>query len=451
MLLYIDTTTSATFQSGPAVGRTLSGISLIRGDLLQIDLSFCSNNSVYELDPASSGLTASGSLAIKQSGQYAGTLLAQGSTVATVSSSTPTYGFVKSGSGSSSVYTFGVNLNTTALAALFAAVSGVEPVSVSAMLEVSWTINGLVTSTNALPVTIYNDVNRTGASPVTPTNPTVAWSALTGVPSFVTSSALSAYATVASLASYATTAALSAYATTASLSSYVTTTALSAYATTASLASDVTTSSLGSSIATAFGVSGTGSPIYGLTVGTSPTPSQINGSLSVTTALGTLQNWINNLVSNYVGNVNGIQPVSNSVTLKAGDITGLTINGTTGTQVSSVTGSGSSTFTLNPSNLSTLTSVTPATGTTGSSSNSGKDEFVYFAHGSTIATYTHQLPSDATSTLGQIVTIGSKSAVTAFTLSLGGQTLLGTSPTALAANQVVAFQKVATSTWFRTL
>lgn len=118
--------------------RALSSLEFKRRDNDSIELQFLRDAAVQEL-PA--GTTAR--VGIKPAGEYDAAFLA----VTTLT---------QSGTGTATVYSGALNLNTTAMAAAFAA----EPVSISAMLEVEWVTGQVVSSSKTLPTTIQNDVIR---------------------------------------------------------------------------------------------------------------------------------------------------------------------------------------------------------------------------------------------------------------------------------------------------
>lgn len=81
----------------------------------------------------------------------------------------------------------------------------------------------------------------------------------------------------------------------------------------------------------------------------------------------------------------------------------------------------------------------------------GNDEELYLTPAGTIAALTITFPTDALSRIGQQIGFTSTQIVTALTLTLPGSvTIVGTSPTALAANSRYIFIKVAANTWIAT-
>lgn len=118
--------------------RPLSLLEFKRRDNDSIELQFLRDAVVQQL-PA--GTTAR--VGIKPEGDYDAPFLA----VTTLT---------QSGTGTATMYSGELNLNTTALATAFAT----EPVTLPAMLEVEWVTGDVVSSSKTLPATIHNDVIR---------------------------------------------------------------------------------------------------------------------------------------------------------------------------------------------------------------------------------------------------------------------------------------------------
>lgn len=97
----------------------------------------------------------------------------------------------------------------------------------------------------------------------------------------------------------------------------------------------------------------------------------------------------------------------------------------------------------------TVQSVSPLTGATVTATITGVNETAYVTPAGTIAALTYALPADANSRIGQTLTVFSTQIVTALTVTLNGNTIIGTTPNALAVNTPVSFRKVAASTWIR--
>lgn len=118
--------------------RTLTKLEFKRRDNDSIELVFLRAGEVQEL---SSGTTAR--LGIKADADYDSEFLALTT-------------LTQSGTGEATVYSGELNLNTTAISTAFAA----EPVTFAAMLEVEWTTGSVISSSQTLAVTIFNDVIR---------------------------------------------------------------------------------------------------------------------------------------------------------------------------------------------------------------------------------------------------------------------------------------------------
>jgi hypothetical protein len=118
--------------------RPLSLLEFKRRDNDSIELQFLRDAVVQQL-PA--GTTAR--VGIKPDGDYDAPFLA----VTTLT---------QSGTGTATVYSGALNLNTTALATAF----DDEPVTLPTMLEVEWLTGDVVSSSKTLPATIHNDVIR---------------------------------------------------------------------------------------------------------------------------------------------------------------------------------------------------------------------------------------------------------------------------------------------------
>jgi len=118
--------------------RPLSLLEFKRRDNDSIELQFLRDAVVQQL-PA--GTTAR--VGIKPEGDYDAEFLA----VTTLT---------QSGTGTATVYSGALNLNTTALATAF----DDEPVTLPTMLEVEWLTGDVVSSSKTLPATIHNDVIR---------------------------------------------------------------------------------------------------------------------------------------------------------------------------------------------------------------------------------------------------------------------------------------------------
>ena len=118
-------------------GRLITQLDLKRRDKDLIELQFIRAGVVQEM----AGYTANAGM--KPAGEYATTFLSSGP-------------FAKSGSGTSTVYSAELNLNTIEMDAAFAS----EPASIMAMLEVEWSAGSVISSSTTLPVKVANDVIR---------------------------------------------------------------------------------------------------------------------------------------------------------------------------------------------------------------------------------------------------------------------------------------------------
>ena len=139
MMIYVDLATGNIIQS-LTFPRQLDSLMLKRGDNLQLQVIFSNNGVQAEVGNG----TETGILGIKSQGNYGGGYLASA------------MGWTKNGAGSSAVYTFNLNLNTEELATAFGA--DPEPSDIPAVIEVQWSVGGMVASTLTLSITIQNDV-----------------------------------------------------------------------------------------------------------------------------------------------------------------------------------------------------------------------------------------------------------------------------------------------------
>jgi len=137
MRVFIDLN-SRSFVTSPVLLNRVPELFFTRRDNLPVEVQFVRSGTVVEL-----GAGAAGKMGIKKA--YDGDFLAYDSA------------WTKSGSGSTSIYTFGLNLNTTELDEEF---STDEEDSVSAKVEIEWAESGLVSSTLPCGAIIYNDVIR---------------------------------------------------------------------------------------------------------------------------------------------------------------------------------------------------------------------------------------------------------------------------------------------------
>ena len=139
MRVYLDLN-SSTFVVSPVLTQRVSTLFFVRRDNVPVEVQFVRNGSVVELAAG-----ATGKMGIKA--EYDGDFLAYDSA------------WTKTGTGSDTIYTFGLNLNTTEMDAEFPTD---EEDSITAKVEVEWTADGPVSSTLPASVVVYNDVIRGG-------------------------------------------------------------------------------------------------------------------------------------------------------------------------------------------------------------------------------------------------------------------------------------------------
>ncbi len=161
MNLYFDLDTGV-FCSSPGSRDTVSTLSFKRGDTVSLAVRFISGIVVQEL-----GSGATGKLGLKESGEYDADFVASDTA------------WTKTGTGTSTVYTFELNLNTSELNALLGhdGTEGNDVASVDLMMEMEWTVSGVTTSSNTITATVRNDVVKgsesgpaeiSGGTPVEP-------------------------------------------------------------------------------------------------------------------------------------------------------------------------------------------------------------------------------------------------------------------------------------------
>lgn len=97
------------------------------------------------------------------------------------------------------------------------------------------------------------------------------------------------------------------------------------------------------------------------------------------------------------------------------------------------------------SKKSVIQNASPTSGATVGVTGGFSDTTLWMTPAGTLATLTVNLPSDATSSLGDIVRIGSNKAITL--LTMGGAASIINGVTALTINQIASFKKVAADTW----
>lgn len=126
------------FVVSPVLTQRVSTLFFVRRDTVPVEVQFVRQGSVVEL-----GAGATGAIGMKKT--FAGSFLASDSA------------WTQTGTGTSTVYQFDLVLNTTELNAEFPADT---EASVTAKLEVSWTVSGTTSSTMPTECVIYNDVIR---------------------------------------------------------------------------------------------------------------------------------------------------------------------------------------------------------------------------------------------------------------------------------------------------
>ena len=136
MTLYFDLD-SALLVSSPGTRDVVTSLNFKRGDSCTLSIQFVSSGVVQELDSG-----ATGKLGVKAAGDYAGDYIA----------AAPTW--IKTGTLTDTVYSFSINLATDEINALL---SGSIPL-VAAIAELEFIVGSIRTSSQTIPVTIYNDV-----------------------------------------------------------------------------------------------------------------------------------------------------------------------------------------------------------------------------------------------------------------------------------------------------
>lgn len=120
-------------------GAAITTLSAKRRDRFPVEVRFVRGGVITDL-----GTGATGILGVKALNEFGDGYLAAA------------LSWVKSGSGTSAVYTFDLNLNTTEVGTAFAD----DPETIAAALEIEWLIGNFRESTLALPLTLSNDYIR---------------------------------------------------------------------------------------------------------------------------------------------------------------------------------------------------------------------------------------------------------------------------------------------------
>ena len=140
MRVYVNLDSSE-FVVSPVLTQRVTTLYFTRRDTVPVEVQFVRAGAVVEL-----GAGATGAIGIKKT--YTGSFLANDTA------------WTKTGTGTSTVYTFDLNLNTANLDAEFSPDASTD--SITAKIEVTWTVGSTTTTTLPTSVTIYNDVIRGG-------------------------------------------------------------------------------------------------------------------------------------------------------------------------------------------------------------------------------------------------------------------------------------------------
>lgn len=137
MRVYVNLDTNE-FVVSPVLTQRVNTLYFVRRDTVPVEVQFVRNGTVVEL-----GAGATGQIGIKKT--FAGSFLANDA------------GWTKTGTGTSAVYQFDLALNTTELGTEF---TNDTLDSITAKIEVSWSVSGTTSSTMPTSCVIYNDVIR---------------------------------------------------------------------------------------------------------------------------------------------------------------------------------------------------------------------------------------------------------------------------------------------------
>ena len=127
------------FVTAPGTRETLTAIAFKRGDTCSIAVQFLSGVDVQEL---ASG--AAGRIGMKANGDYDGDYIAADTA------------WTKTGTGTTTLYTFDLNLATTEIDTLLTG----HTASITALFEMEFLVGSVRTSSNTVSATILNDVNK---------------------------------------------------------------------------------------------------------------------------------------------------------------------------------------------------------------------------------------------------------------------------------------------------
>jgi hypothetical protein len=138
MRVYVNLDTNE-FVVSPVLTQRVNTLFFVRRDTVPVEVQFVRQGSVVEL-----GAGATGQIGIKKT--YTGSFLANDA------------GWTKTGTGTSAVYQFDLALNTTEMSAEFNPDATTD--SITAKIEISWTVSGTTSSTMPTSCVVYNDVIR---------------------------------------------------------------------------------------------------------------------------------------------------------------------------------------------------------------------------------------------------------------------------------------------------
>jgi hypothetical protein len=140
MRVYINLDSSE-FVVSPVLTQRVNTLYFTRRDTVPVEVQFVRGGSVVEL-----GAGATGQIGIKKT--FTGNFLASDTA------------WTKTGTGATTVYTFDLNLNTSNMDAEFSPDATTD--SITAKIEVTWSVSGTTTTTLPTSVIVYNDVIRGG-------------------------------------------------------------------------------------------------------------------------------------------------------------------------------------------------------------------------------------------------------------------------------------------------
>jgi hypothetical protein len=127
------------FVASPVLTQRVNTLYFVRRDTVPVEVQFVRGGTVVEL-----GAGATGVIGLKTT--FSGSFLATDGA------------WTKTGTGATTIYTFDLNLNTSAMDAQFSPDN--DTASINAKIEVSWTVSSTTSSTLPTTATVYNDVIR---------------------------------------------------------------------------------------------------------------------------------------------------------------------------------------------------------------------------------------------------------------------------------------------------